>query len=157
MGSAKTSYKSICGDIEDSVLNDIIKLYESLFDDADISFFIQRLKTQPDTFSVLAYDGVRLIGFKIGYPKSPTIFYSWIGGVDRDYRQLGIAQQLLTLQEHYATDNGFKILQTKSMNRFKPMMILNLKNGFEITKFYTNSKSQTKIVFEKQLNNSSSE
>ena len=37
------------------------------------------------------------------------------------------------------------------MNRFKPMMILNLKNGFSITKVYTNTKGQTKIVFEKQL------
>ncbi|MFT5215061.1 MAG: hypothetical protein ACI83H_000168 [Glaciecola sp.] len=37
------------------------------------------------------------------------------------------------------------------MNTYKPMMILNLKNGFDITKIYTNTKGQTKIIFEKDL------
>jgi hypothetical protein len=32
------------------------------------------------------------------------------------------------------------------MNRFKPMMILNLTKGFEITKVYTNSKGQRKLL-----------
>ncbi len=55
------------------------------------------------------------------------------------------------MQEDYAKQNGYKILRTKSMNHFKPMMILNLKNGFDIVKFYTNDSNQTKIVFEKSL------
>jgi len=37
------------------------------------------------------------------------------------------------------------------MNTFKPMMILNLKNGFDIVNIYTNTKGQTKIVFEKNI------
>jgi len=37
------------------------------------------------------------------------------------------------------------------MNSFKPMMILNLKNGFDIVSVYTNVTNQTKIVFEKEL------
>jgi hypothetical protein len=37
------------------------------------------------------------------------------------------------------------------MNRFKPMMILNLKNGFDIVQVYTNDSGQTKVVFEKTL------
>lgn len=156
MANAKMSYQSIHGPLERATQDDILQLYQSLFDDADVSFFIERLKTQADVLSILAYDNDRLVGFKIGYPKSPTVFYSWIGGVLKGYRNQGIAQQLLSLQEEWVIDKGFKILQTKSMNRFKPMMILNLKNGFDITKFYTNSKSQTKIVFEKVLKNNSS-
>ena len=156
MANAKMSYQSIHGPLERATQDDILQLYQSLFDDADVSFFIERLKTQADVLSILAYDNDRLVGFKIGYPKSPTVFYSWIGGVLKGYRNQGIAQQLLSLQEEWVIDKGFKILQTKSMNRFKPMMILNLKNGFDITKFYTNSKSQTIIVFEKVLKNNSS-
>jgi len=37
------------------------------------------------------------------------------------------------------------------MNRFKSMMILNLKNGFDIKSVYTNEVGQTKVVFEKTL------
>lgn len=37
------------------------------------------------------------------------------------------------------------------MNAYKPMMISNLKNGFNIINVHTNAKGQTKIVFEKLL------
>ena len=37
------------------------------------------------------------------------------------------------------------------MNQYKPMMILNLKRGFDIVDIYTNTKGQTKIIFEKEL------
>ncbi len=37
------------------------------------------------------------------------------------------------------------------MNRFKPMMIMNLKEGFDIKQVYTNDKGQTKIIFEKAI------
>ena len=49
-----------------------------------------------------------------------------------------------SIQEKYAKAKGFTKLRTKSMNQFKPMMILNLKNGFDISKVYTNAKGQTK-------------
>jgi len=57
----------------------------------------------------------------------------------------------LKIQEKFAGNNGFKKLRTKSMNTYKSMIILNLKNGFYITNVYTNTKGQTKIVFEKFL------
>ena len=37
------------------------------------------------------------------------------------------------------------------MNQYKPMLILNIKNGFDIVQIYTNDSGQTKIVFEKEL------
>ena len=52
---------------------------------------------------------------------------------------------------NYLKEKGYQRIRTKSMNRFKPMMILNLKNGFDIVQVYTNDSGQTKIVFEKDL------
>jgi hypothetical protein len=66
-------------------------------------------------------------------------------------RNLGIAKQLAQLQEEKVKAKGYQTLRTKSMNRFKPMVILNLKNGFDIKSVYTNDVGQTKIVFEKPL------
>jgi hypothetical protein len=37
------------------------------------------------------------------------------------------------------------------MNHFKGMLILNLKNGFDIKQVYTNDSGQTKIIFEKEI------
>lgn len=80
-----------------------------------------------------------------------TTFYSWVGGVKMTHRLNGIARQLALLQEQTVKQKGYTKIRTKSMNRFKPMMALNLKNGFDIVKVYTNSANQTKIIFEKDI------
>lgn len=147
----KVVYKVVQGYPNAGQLKKITTIYKSLFSDADINFFIKRLNDNPKTFLILAYKNEILIGFKIGYPYSSDTFYSWIGGVLPEYRNQKIATVLLNLMEDYAIKSEFKKLRTKSMNQFKPMMILNLKNGFDIVKVYTNTIGQTKIVFEKKL------
>ena len=121
------------------------------FNDADTEFFKQRISEHSKLYTILAFHDEKLIGFKIGYPYSETTFYSWIGGVHQDYRKQGVASKLAELQEIFTKKEGNKKLRTKSMNTYKPMMILNLKNGFDILNIYTNTKGQTKIVFEKDL------
>lgn len=145
------NYITISGLPDDNVYQDMINLYSETFNDADIVFFKQRIDDHPKLLSVLAYNDTILIGFKIGYPYNETTFYSWIGGVKQTFRQQGVAKQLALLQQQWAKENGFEKLRTKSMNNFKAMMIMNLKNGFNITKVYTNTKGQTKVVFEKEL------
>ena len=151
MGNVNISYNIFEGDLSNNLFTELLHLYNQLFEDADLEFFKTRFTTQANICSVLAFKKTQLIGFKIGYPVENNTFYSWIGGVNSEFRNIGIGKQLATLQENYAIQKGFSVLKTKSMNRFKPMMILNLKNGFSITKVYTNTKGQTKIVFEKQL------
>lgn len=151
MGNVNISYNIFEGDLSNNLFTELLHLYNQLFEDADLEFFKTRFTTQANICSVLAFKKTQLIGFKIGYPVENNTFYSWIGGVNSEFRNIGIGKQLATLQENFAIEKGFSVLKTKSMNRFKPMMILNLKNGFNITKVYTNTKGQTKIVFEKQL------
>jgi len=151
MENVNVTYTSIKGKPEFLLVSKLVELYAQLFNDADIDFFKQRISEHPNVYTILAFDNDNLIGFKIGYPYNDSAFYSWIGGVQQDYRNKGIASKLAKLQEDYAQKEGFKKLRTKSMNIFKLMMILNLKNGFDITKIYTNTKGQTKIVFEKNL------
>ena len=151
MESSNITYAIIEGSLEPIVISKLLDLYAEIFSDADPEFFKQRISEQPKLFTILAFHDEQLIAFKIGYPYNKTTFYSWIGGVHQDYRTQGIASKLAEMQEAYAKTNGFHKLLTKSMNTYKPMMILNLKNGFDIVKFYTNTKGQTKIVFEKDL------
>lgn len=151
MATNNINYITISGIPDDTVYKEIVNLYSELFEDADLEFFKQRILEHPKLFSVLAYHNDQLIGFKVGYPYNEKTFYSWIGGVLSKYRQQGIGTQMLKIQEKFAGNNGFKKLRTKSMNTYKAMVILNLKNGFYITNVYTNTKGQTKIVFEKFL------
>lgn len=151
MENDSISYTSIEGLPHTIVISKLLKLYAVIFSDADTLFFKQRISEHKDLYAVLVFNQDELIGFKIGYPYNDVTFYSWIGGIHPDYRKQGIASKLAELQEVYAKTKGFEKLRTKSMNTYKPMMILNLKNGFDINKIYTNVKGQTKIVFEKNL------
>ncbi len=136
---------------KDTILKELLHLYETIFDDAKLDFFIDRITSKTDVIIVLTYFENSPVGFKIGYRYNETTFYSWIGGVLPDFRRKGIAQKLAKKQEELVKEKGYKKLRTKSMNRFKPMLILNIKNRFDIVQVYTNTSGQQKIVFEKDL------
>lgn len=145
------TYKLHEGELQFEFLKELKAIYSAVFKDADLYFFIKRLAEKEDILIVVAYNHNEIIGFKIGYRYDATTFYSWVGGVLESFRKQGIGKQLANLQETNIKEKGYTKLRTKSMNRFKPMMILNLKNGFNIVKVYTNEKGQTKIVFEKNI------
>lgn len=144
-------YSVIEGIPKQAQLEELLHLYATIFEDAQLKFFIERIETKTQLLCLIAYDQKTPVGFKIGYRYDETTFYSWVGGVLENYRKRGIAKTLASLQEKWAQENGFSKLRTKSMNRFKPMLILNLKNGFDIVQVYTNDSGQTKIIFEKAI------
>lgn len=133
------------------LLETILALYKAVFDDYKLDFFKERIHQKEDLVIALCYSDLNLVGFKIGYKYTDTTFYSWVGGVLPSFRQNGIAKKLAELQLKKVLEKGYTRLRTKSTNRFKPMMILNLKNGFDIIQVYTNDSGQTKIVFEKDI------
>jgi len=151
MENANISHKIIEGIPDTETYKKLESLYTTIFEDADPVFFKNRVQEQEKLVSVLAFYEEKLVGFKIGYLYNQHTFYNWVGGVLLSFRQKGVAKQLAILQETLAKERGYTKLRTKSMNRFKPMMILNLKNGFNIVQVYTNNIGQTKVVFEKNL------
>lgn len=151
MAESNYSYQIISGIPHKHVLDALLHLYGKLFEDAKFEFFVDRVHNKEGLVIVLCYYQNTLVGFKLGYRYGEDTLYSWVGGVLPHFRKQGIAQMLLEHQHVYAKEKGYKKVRTKSMNRFKPMMILNLKNGFNIVKIYTNDSGQTKIIFEKSL------
>jgi predicted GNAT superfamily acetyltransferase len=151
METNKLTYQIIEGQPSKELLDKILEVYKLIFDDYKLDFFKSRIHKKEDLLIILCYSTDKLIGFKIGYRYNETTFYSWVGGVLPSFRQKGIAKHLAKLQEGNVIEKGYQKLRTKSMNKFKPMMILNLKNGFDIVQVYTNDVGQTKIVFEKKL------
>lgn len=151
MESDKLIFEIIEGKPSEELLIKILGAYKSIFIDYKLEFFKERILQKEDGLMVLCFQQEKLIGFKIGYQYNKVTFYSWVGGVLPEYRKKGVARRLAKLQELKVKEKGYQKLRTKSMNRFKPMMILNLKNGFDIKSMYTNDLGQTKIVFEKLL------
>lgn len=151
MESDRFIFKIVEGTPSKELLEDILVVYKSIFDDYKLDFFKNRIHQKEDLIILLCYYQNQLLGFKIGYRYNDVTFYSWVGGVLPEQRKKGIARQMAQLQEQKVKEKGYLKIRTKSMNRFKPMMILNLKNGFEIKSMYTNKVGQTKIVFQKLL------
>jgi len=147
----KFSFKIVEGIPSKDILTEVLTVYKLVFDDYKLDFFKDRIHKKESLLLVLCYHQNKLAGFKIGYRYNDTTFYSWVGGVLPKYRRNGIAKKLAQLQEEKVRERGYRKMRTKSMNRFRPMMILNLKNGFDIANIYTNDLGQTKIVFEKNL------
>jgi len=71
-------------------------------------------------------------GFKVGYPLSESVFYSWLGGVLPAYRRQGVAQALLQAQEQWVAERGYRQLKVKTRNGFPAMLMMLIRNGYHI-------------------------
>ena len=134
--------------IPPDVLAQIQKVHQLVFD-GDL---LKEEKLQkPKLFALVATLEEQVIGFKLGYEMEPGVFYSWLGGVDPDYRKQGVAQQLMVSQHVYCREKGYKKVRTYGRNSKKAMLVLNIKSGFDIIGTFVDDKGRHKIVFEKDL------
>ncbi len=137
--------------ISENHKRDIMALYQLVFKVENMDKFLQRIENERNILSLLAYDNQELIAFKIGYQKTDDVFYSWLGAVHQNHRRQGIAEELMRLQHNWCQQQGYKKVQTKTLNQWKSMLILNLKHGFDIIETYRDEKGTLKIVLEKVL------
>lgn len=144
-------FKEIEGNPESDILKKIEECYASIFEQINSQKFAKRISEVDYLLINLALHKDKIVGFKIGYQIEPKKFYSWIGGVNKDFRKRGIADELMKRQHNWCKNNGFQIVQTKTKNSFKPMLILNIKNGFDIVEVYTDKQGEVKIILEKTL------
>ena len=101
---------------------------------------------------LVAYFGDIPVGFKVGYAKSNKVFYTWLGGVLKTYRTKGIAKSLANVQEAWVRSEGFNLIELKTRNIHKRMLIFALSNGFYITNVEPQlDPKQNRIYLEKRL------
>ena len=145
------TFEEIEGIPNPQVLEKIAEFYQSIFAETDVAKFHNRINSAEKLYTVLALSDDEIVGFKLGYQIDSHIFYSWLGGVNPQFRKLGIAQELMNRQHDWCKQNNFQIVQTKTKNSFKPMLVLNIKNGFDIVELQRNEQDEIKIVLEKKL------
>lgn len=115
-----------------------------------------RMSIKRPILILIAYIGDMPVGFKIGFEDKENMFYSWLGGVLPSYRGNGIASALMKRQHEWAAQRGYGLVETRTRNRYKPMLILNLKHGFSIVGTLIESKD-VKIILRKKLEKKKSE
>ena len=131
------------------VLDGIIMLHQRIFGNSDD--LINRMESKPQLLINIALAEDNVIGYKIGYALDADQYYSWLGGVDPNYRNYGVATHLMEQQQHFLRAKGYKSVQTKTNNKWRSMLILNIKEGFDVIDVRTDDKGEPKILLEKKL------
>lgn len=131
------------------VLEGVQFVHEQVFEGSRLK--VEKLSGKPRLFALVARMNGQIAGFKIGYEQEDGVFYSWLGGVHPNFQGCGIASRLMVAQHEEAKRRGYKRIRTYSQNHRKPMMIANLKYGFDIVRTFVDTKGRHKIVFEKDL------
>ena len=135
---------------EGSLLSQVGELNAAEFGAVD-QYFSERVKNREDLLLTVATAGDRVIGYKMGYRDESDRFYSWLGTVHADYRRQGVASKLMEWQHAWCKEHGYQTIRTKTKNKWRSMLLLNIKSGFDVIGTYTDDKGEPKIILEKKL------
>lgn len=144
---------AVFSELNDEILKSLVELEKRVFEKPISEEQLRtRLESSRGVLGILAMVDGKACGYKVGFERSADTFYSWIGGVDPDYRQRGIASSLMQEQHKLLAERRYRYVRTRTKNAYREMMILNLKHGFEITGVHHKLKeSRLAIIMEKRL------
>lgn len=117
-------------------LNIIVELDRAVFGLSRTSEEIEdKLRLQKDVHITVATitDG-KLVGYGIGYERKGK-YYLWSLAVLPEYRRKGIGSDVIQEQARFAKERGYASFLVKTSNRWKEMIRLLLKKGFNIIGF----------------------
>lgn len=117
---------------------ELAQLCVAAFDNFDPAYLTDRLAAVTGPCAVLARDDAgALTGFKLGYRRGGSLFYSWLGAVHPDARRRGLAAALMARQHDWAAAAGYTHVETRTRAQNTAMITLNLKSGFIMVGFET--------------------
>ncbi|XOV90276.1 MAG: GNAT family N-acetyltransferase [Pseudomonadota bacterium] len=111
----------------------VLSLARRVFEQVDAEDLHWRLAVMPDVSLFVAEREGRAIGFKAGYAATSRRYYSWLGGVDPDFRRLGVAAALMRAQHEWLARTRFQLVETHVRESNIAMIQANLDAGFSIT------------------------
>ena len=131
----------------------VLEMEQKVFDSPLSEEIVSKeLEGRQDIIALFAFSQDVCCGYKIGFKQSSEIFYSRIGGVVPSYRRLGIATKLMEIQHSIVKAMGYKFVRTSNRNKFREMLLLNIKFGFDVTGVQKKLRDNViSIVLEKEL------
>jgi ribosomal protein S18 acetylase RimI-like enzyme len=140
------------GYLDKAAQGTLFRLYEAIFDTkphADMQYRLARY----ECLLLLAIDaaGGEAVGFKLGYEEDSETFYSWLGGVLPEARGQHLALRLMETQHTLCRERGYRYVRTNTLNRWRNMLIINIKSGFDIIGTQLRHDGTVKILMEKKL------
>lgn len=125
-------------------------IIRDIFDGMAVEDVEKRLEGKLNSLVQVAFLENDMVGFKIGFADSETLFVSWLGGVRPYRRGVGVGGELLKHQHQWAMERGYLRIQTKTYSRWTEMIRLDLRAGFQIIGVELKSRGLA-ILLEKKL------
>ncbi len=137
--------------VSENEIKDLAIVIEKAFGEWDPKWFYSTFNNHKKYHLISAYIEDQPVAFKLGYELNEREFYSWLGGVIPEYRGIGIAADLMKSQHEWCAKSGYKKIQTRTKNRFRDMLLLNIQFGFEIIGIHDSDEGGSKIILEKKI------
>jgi GNAT superfamily N-acetyltransferase len=129
----------------------LLALCRSVFPAFTDAYLLERLPRLTDPLLWLAVEGDAWKGFKLGYRRGDALLYSWLGGVTPESRGKGVAPELMRLQHEAAAMEGYRFVETRTRAANNPMILLNLRHGFQIAGFEIDARGIPVVTQRKPL------
>ena len=130
----------------------LIPVAAAIFDDGDrFATLTEDAAEKPGLMLLLAWDGDDCLGFKVGYRSNESTFYSWLGGVLPEARGQGVARRLMLAQHEWVRAQGYGYVTTETYNRYREMLLLNIRTGFDVVGTQTTVGGEAKILLRRAL------
>jgi len=111
----------------------------------------EQAKDRKDVLALIAHLEGNPVGYKIGYHDRPGLYYSWSGGVLKDYRGQGVARRMQAWQHAWLRARGYRMVQFTSFNKFRGMLQFGLSTGFVPTGVDLSPEAELSIKLRKDL------
>lgn len=92
--------------------------------------FEEMVRDRQDVICLIAHLEGNPVGYKVGYRDKPKVFYSYSGGVLKDYRGQGVARRLQAMQHGIIKSRGYTSVYFNTFNKFRNMLLFGLDTGF---------------------------
>ena len=128
----------------------LVALGGVVFEQVEPAHVEWRLTHMPEVSTFAAYCGARMVAFKSGYALSEDRYYSWLGGVHPDFRNRGIASELMERQHRWLRELGYATIETAANQANRAMSRLNLAHGFTVCGLRTDP-GRVQVLYSKSL------
>src|SRR3954467_6252079 len=102
--------------LRDTIFAEHHHVYHTSFEDM--------VRDRQDVICLMAHLEGNPVGYKAGYRDRPGTYYSYSGGVLKDYRGQGIARRLQAMQHGMIKARGYTSVYYNTFNKFRNMLLL---------------------------------
>jgi GNAT superfamily N-acetyltransferase len=129
--------------LRDTIFAEHKHVYRTSFEDM--------VRDRQDLICLIAHLEGNPVGYKVGYRDRPKGYYSYSGGVLKDYRGEGIARRMQAMQHGMIKARGYTSVYYNSFNKFRNMLLLGLDTGFVPVGIETRPEGEISIKLTKDL------